>query len=222
MRAVLLWALSAGAVLTVASCGKAVGSEGGPCTSGGGCDPGLTCASDLCVKLGEGEGEGDPGEGEGECQGDDGGAHAVDDCAGIPAAACADIDQNETETACRDAGLTLRAGLFDAAFACLAQISSAQCHDAGAINDCFGALTACANPGAETTCTQARDACVDGNDDGFPLDVCIADLTPTNLAFRTAWADCFNNSGAQPCSDVEDACYNNATNTLIENAGGNP
>jgi Cu/Zn superoxide dismutase len=32
--------------------GCAVGSEGCPCTAGSGCDPGLACASDLCVDLG--------------------------------------------------------------------------------------------------------------------------------------------------------------------------
>ena len=29
-----------------------VGSEGGPCTSGGGCDPGLSCLSKVCVNAG--------------------------------------------------------------------------------------------------------------------------------------------------------------------------
>ena len=57
-------ALFIGALLLGLACGDAtsatsdsgtctVGSEGCPCTTGGGCDPGLTCLSDLCVDAGK-------------------------------------------------------------------------------------------------------------------------------------------------------------------------
>jgi hypothetical protein len=208
-----------GVVVALGACEKPVGSEGGPCTAGGACDPGLTCASNLCVNTGGGEGEG-AAEGEGACLGDGGGAHNVDECASIPAAACAAIDSNETETACRNAGLTLRTALFDAAFECLSQISSADCHDTSKIDACFGALTTCSNPDAEELCDGANGGCQDAGDDNFDLAACVSDLTPTNAAFLDAWRNCFETEQAIPCSDIEEGCYGNATNTLIQNAGG--
>lgn len=50
------------AVLASVACGPPVGSEGAPCTEGGGCDPGLRCLSETCVfdpDAAEGEGEGE-------------------------------------------------------------------------------------------------------------------------------------------------------------------
>jgi hypothetical protein len=60
-----------------------VGGEGCPCTGGGACDPGLTCASDLCIDLGGGPGtdggdhdgdagtaDRDGGDGDGDGDGD--------------------------------------------------------------------------------------------------------------------------------------------------------
>jgi hypothetical protein len=48
--------------ISLAGCGssnsKPVGSEGGACTSGGTCDPGLVCLSKLCVKPGGATGTG--------------------------------------------------------------------------------------------------------------------------------------------------------------------
>ncbi|MCA9686042.1 MAG: hypothetical protein KC457_27970, partial [Myxococcales bacterium] len=36
-----------------------VGAGDCPCTRGGGCDPGLVCAADICVPSGNGEGTSD-------------------------------------------------------------------------------------------------------------------------------------------------------------------
>ncbi|MCP4679217.1 MAG: hypothetical protein GY854_27770 [Deltaproteobacteria bacterium] len=70
-RVLLFIVLMIGACLGVAGCGDddwgtrvdagedcPLGSEGCPCTSGGGCDPGLTCLSDTCVAAG-GDTDGD-------------------------------------------------------------------------------------------------------------------------------------------------------------------
>ena len=60
-----------------ASCGDGggtdcpTGSNGCPCTVGGGCDPGNSCVGDTCVAIASGDGTGDGGPGPGP--GDDGG-----------------------------------------------------------------------------------------------------------------------------------------------------
>jgi hypothetical protein len=197
-----------------ASCAKPVGSEGGPCTEGGACDPGLTCASDLCVKLGsEGEGE---GEGDGSCFGDEAPRHDRGDCQNISAAACAAVDENAAVQTCDTAGAILRTGLFNEAFECIAEIDVTKCLELDSeLDKCFAALTACPLPAADDLCTQADEQCVSEGDNGFPVDACVSDLTSTNQAFRSAYADCFNNSGGTACSDVHDDCYNTALNTLV-------
>ncbi|MBN2572929.1 MAG: hypothetical protein JXP73_00050 [Deltaproteobacteria bacterium] len=60
-----------------------VGAEGGPCTAGGGCDPGLVCLSHLCVRLPDSAippGEG--GAGGGDTGGSAGSGGAAADGAG--------------------------------------------------------------------------------------------------------------------------------------------
>jgi hypothetical protein len=49
-----------------------VGSEACPCTPGGGCDPGLSCYSGVCVDAGATSGNGDGAEGPGPGGGTDG------------------------------------------------------------------------------------------------------------------------------------------------------
>ncbi|MFO7567508.1 MAG: hypothetical protein R6X02_32995 [Enhygromyxa sp.] len=46
--------------------GCPVGSEGCPCTNGGGCDPGLTCEVGVCAPDSTGDGDGDPTTGDGD------------------------------------------------------------------------------------------------------------------------------------------------------------
>jgi hypothetical protein len=46
--------------------GCAVGSQGCPCTLGGGCDPGLACDLGVCVPGSSGDGDGDPTTGDGD------------------------------------------------------------------------------------------------------------------------------------------------------------
>jgi hypothetical protein len=207
---------------------KPVGSEGGPCTEGGGCDPGLACRSDLCVDLGgegegeggEGEGEGGEGEGEGECQGDEAAVFDVDDCDGIPTAACGPIEENAALTTCRDAALILRNGIFNEVFPCIDAIPATEC-DAlnGPLGDCFGLITACPNTAAENLCQQAFDTCSAEGQTNFPQAACESDLVPTNQAFRQAYADCFNQAAAEPCSSVHDFCYNFALAALVDANG---
>jgi hypothetical protein len=60
--------------------GCVVGSEGCPCTDGGGCDPGLVCDAGVCGPApgdgdgdgGDGDGDGEPGDGDGDGDGGDG------------------------------------------------------------------------------------------------------------------------------------------------------
>lgn len=197
------------------ACAKAVGSEGGSCTGGGACDPGLTCASDLCVRL-TGEGE---GEGEGPCQGDEPARNDRADCETIGTAVCAAIDDNQAVQTCDTAAAMLRSGLFQAAFDCIAAIPPSRCGNLGpSLDECFAALTACPLDAADSLCGQADETCVSEGDDGFPLDVCVADLTPTNATFRTAYADCFNASAGVACADVHDSCYNTALNAAVGGA----
>ncbi len=201
-----------------ASCGKAIGSEGGPCTGGGGCDVGLVCLSDVCVDptSGEGEGEGEGGEGEGECQGDNAAQNDRADCLTIPASACADAEDNTAVQTCDVAGAILRSGLFQAAFDCMEAIPANACATLDEqVTDCFAALTACPLPAADALCTQANEACVGGGDNGFPVATCQADLRSTNQAFREAYAECFNASGSAACDGVHDDCYNTAQNALV-------
>jgi hypothetical protein len=211
----------------VASCGKPIGSEGGPCTGGGGCDIGLVCLSDLCVDAtpdggpaaeGEGEGEAAEGEGEGEgaCQGDNAAQNDRADCFSIPASACAPAADNGAVQTCDVAGAILRSGLFQAAFDCMAAIPSNACASLDDdVTACFATLTACPLPAADELCVQANDACVAGGDEGFPLATCQADLRATNQAFREAYAECFNASGSAACDGVHDDCYNTAQNALV-------
>jgi hypothetical protein len=197
-------------VLLLAACGKPIGAEGGPCTEGGACDAGLTCASDLCVRL---PGE---GEGEGECRGDEAARNDRDDCASIPTSVCAAFDDNAAVQTCDLAGAILRSGLFQAAYECIADIPPSRCGNLRpSLEACFEALTACPLQAAADLCAQAGDTCVEEGDNGFDLERCTADLTSTNFAFRSAWADCFNSSAGVPCSDVHDSCYNVAINTLV-------
>lgn len=57
----------------------ALGAEGCACTEGGGCDPGLTCASELCVDLGDmGSGGGGSNTGGASAAGGSAGAGAAD------------------------------------------------------------------------------------------------------------------------------------------------
>lgn len=205
------------------SCGKPIGSEGGPCTGGGGCDVGLACLSDVCVdpNSGEGEGEGEAREGEGEgeadegCQGDNAAQNDRDDCFTIPAAACAPAEDNGAVQTCDVAGAILRSGLFQAAFDCIADIPANACASLDdAVNACFAALTACPLPAADDLCAQANGFCEDEGDFDFPLDRCADDLRATNQAFREAYAACFNTS-TDACGVVHDDCYNVAQNTLV-------
>jgi hypothetical protein len=53
--------------------GCVVGTEGCPCTPGGGCDPGLICDAGVCAPApGDGDGDGDNGDGDGDGDGDTG------------------------------------------------------------------------------------------------------------------------------------------------------
>jgi hypothetical protein len=51
MPPVVLAVLLAGCSNGLGANSKQIGAEGGACTSGGGCDPGLVCLSRLCVRL---------------------------------------------------------------------------------------------------------------------------------------------------------------------------
>jgi hypothetical protein len=228
------------AVLVMLAGCKPVGSEGGPCTGGGGCDVGLVCLSDVCVDPtgegegegeggegegeggeGEGEGEGGEGEGEGECQGDNAAQNDRADCLSIPASACAPAADNGAVQTCDVAAAILRSGLFQAAFDCIAAIPANACASLDAeVDECFAQLTACPLPAADALCTQANDACVAGGDNGFPLAACQSDLRATNQEFRESYAVCFNNSGAAPCDGVHDDCYNVSLNLLVTGDGG--
>jgi hypothetical protein len=66
--------------------GCVVGSEGCPCTGGGGCDPGLVCEVGVCTPSDPttGDGDGDPTTGDGDGDGDPSG-----DGDGDPNPACA-------------------------------------------------------------------------------------------------------------------------------------
>lgn len=198
--------------------GEPIGSEGGPCTAGGGCDPGLVCLSDLCVDPDSGEeGEGEGGEGEGEgCQGDEPATNDRSDCATIPTSSCAPLDQNAAVQTCDVAAAILRSGIFQAAFDCIADIPASACASVDAeLDACFAALTACPLERADALCDQANEACVAGGDNGFPLELCKDDVRSTNQAFRDAYAECFNASGTAPCDGVHGDCYNTALNTLV-------
>ena len=80
--------------------GCPVGSEGCPCTNGGGCDPGLTCDSGVCspdATTGDGDGDpttgdgdGDPTTGDGD--GDPGNACVGDEFIPLEAEAADEID----------------------------------------------------------------------------------------------------------------------------------
>jgi hypothetical protein len=79
--------------------GCVVGSEGCPCTGGGGCDPGLVCEAGVCGPApGDGDGDGDPtGDGDGDGDPDPGTPYQAcpngdQDCA--PGEICADGDNN--------------------------------------------------------------------------------------------------------------------------------
>ena len=72
--------------------GCVVGSEGCPCTAGGGCDPGLVCDVGVCTPDGTtGDGDGDPttGDGDGDpTTGDGDGDPTTGDGDGDPNQAC--------------------------------------------------------------------------------------------------------------------------------------
>jgi hypothetical protein len=201
-------------VSLLSGCAPAVGAEGGPCTGGGGCDPGLTCLSDLCVDAGEGEGEGEGGEGEGEgegaCGGDVGGDNGIDDCRPLPSN-CAALSDS-----CEVAFRVLRAGLAQGAYDCFAAQPSSSCGNANAVVDtCFGGLTACDNASAQTVCGQIDQACRNANDTGFNRAGCDADLQPMNDDFIALYGDCFNANLNASCSVIHDGCYEDAFARLV-------
>lgn len=204
--------------LVLSGCAAAVGAEGGPCTAGGGCDPGLTCLSDLCVDAGEGEGErsdgeGEGGEGEGEgeaCGGDVGGPNGIDDCRPLPST-CDAFSES-----CEVAFLVLRAGLAQGAYDCFAAQSSSSCGNADSVvGTCFSSLTACANPSAQTVCGQIDQACRDANDTGFNRTGCEADLKPMNDDFIALYGDCFNANLQSTCDVIHDGCYEDTFARLV-------
>jgi hypothetical protein len=91
MRAVVA-ALGLGMTIMAGGCGAedepasmAVGSEGGVCTTGGSCDPGLTCLSQRCVRAGgTAPGTGGTGGASGPgTAGAPGGPPAADDTSGF-------------------------------------------------------------------------------------------------------------------------------------------
>jgi hypothetical protein len=81
--------------------GCTVGSEGCPCTAGGGCDPGLICDAGVCGPApgdgdgdgGDGDGDGDPDAGDGDGDGD-GGDGDGDGGPGVPYQACPNGDDD--------------------------------------------------------------------------------------------------------------------------------
>ncbi|HEY4221549.1 MAG TPA: hypothetical protein VGO62_09405 [Myxococcota bacterium] len=134
------------------------------------------------------------GEGEGACFGDEAAEHSVDDCATIPASACGPESSNTAVHTCR--------------------VASACADLTTPTNSCFD-IKACADADAEDVCNDADAACGSVEDPGFPLDTCLGDLIPLNQAFHDAWSDCFNQNPTIPCAEIEDQCYNFATNQLV-------
>lgn len=195
-------------LLVVVSCGPAVGAEGGPCTSGGACDAGLSCLSSLCVDSGDGPGGEAEGEGEGGCRGDVGGDNDLADCSGLPSA-CADISD-----ACEAGFFTLRAGLAQAAFDCFAREPGCANPEA-TTSSCFSSLLACDNASAQTICGRAEQTCLAANDAGFDGAGCGSDLKPMNDDFIVLYTDCFNGNLNQPCNVLHDACFEDAFARLV-------
>jgi hypothetical protein len=83
-----------------------VGEEGCPCTGGGACDRGLTCASDLCVDLGGGPG---PNAGEG---GRDAAGTGGRDAAGTGGSGGANAGSGGTVAVSGDVASTLNASVI--------------------------------------------------------------------------------------------------------------
>jgi hypothetical protein len=174
-----------------ASCGPPAGSLSGPCNTDGTCGAALSCdENETCVRS---------------CAGDTGSKHASD-CATLPTAACG--NQSASVSVCNASAQTLRAGAFDAVFACLAAIPANQCTGLDqASSACEPSVDACLDADAESVCSQADDACQNNGDSTFAFDECLIDLSPANDDVHAAWATCFNDQvPVEGCTDIESNC----------------
>jgi hypothetical protein len=175
------------------SCGPPSGSLDGPCNQDGTCGANLDCdENEKCVRAGS-------------CAGDNGTKHASD-CATLPTASCG--NPSSSVSVCNAAAQTLRAGVFDAVFACLHAIPASQCNGLDqASSACEPSVDACLDADAQSVCGQADDACNGNGDTTFAFDECLIDLSPANNAVHQAFATCFNDQvPVDGCTNIENQC----------------
>jgi hypothetical protein len=72
---------------------------------------------------------------------------------------------------------------------------------------CLNEATYLAGPTG--VCAEADASCTAANDNGFPVDSCLADLNVFSGDGAQEYADCFNDpaNAEVPCSQIHDLCY---------------